>query len=131
MFQQRVEIQYKLNNMVKIYGIPNCDTIKKARQWLTDRGIEYDFHDYKRDGLNEEMLKPWINTLGWEALVNKRSTSWRQLDDNIKLKFDKAKAVKIMLSNPSIIKRPLLDDGKQLYLGFKAEQYAQIFNLNM
>lgn len=114
--------------MVKIYGIPNCDTIKKARIWLSDHGIGYEFHDYKKAGIDEKMLKSWIQSLGWEALLNKRSTSWRQLDDGIKSNLDETKAMEIMLQNPTIIKRPLLDDGEKLYLGFKADHYSQIFS---
>ncbi|MES9830696.1 MAG: ArsC family reductase [Candidatus Thiodiazotropha sp. L084R] len=114
--------------MVRIYGIPNCDTIKKARQWLSDNEIDYEFHDYKKAGIDETMLKPWIKSLGWEALLNKRSTSWRQLDEQIKSNLSEKTAIEVMLQTPSIIKRPLLDDGENLYLGFKAEQYSQIFS---
>jgi Spx/MgsR family transcriptional regulator len=113
--------------MVKIYGIPNCDTMKKARQWLNEHYIEYEFHDYKKAGLEKQMLSSWIEHLGWEALLNKRSTSWRQLDEQIKSNLNESTAIEVMLQNPSIIKRPLLDDGKQFHLGFKAEQYRLIF----
>ena len=114
--------------MIKIYGIPNCDTIKKACKWLTEHKIDYQFHDYKKAGIDEKLLESWIASLGWEALLNKRSTSWRQLDDKIKLDLDEKKAINVMLKTPSIIKRPLLDDGKKLYLGFKPDQYSQIFS---
>ncbi|MEW8321966.1 MAG: ArsC family reductase [Candidatus Thiodiazotropha taylori] len=113
--------------MVKMYGIPNCDTIKKARRWLEDQGVAYEFHDYKKAGVDEAMLTAWIGQLGWESLLNKRSTTWRQLDEAAKANLDEKQAIQIMLANPSIIKRPLLDDGKQLHLGFKADQYAQLF----
>lgn len=113
--------------MVKMYGIPNCDTIKKARRWLDDQGVAYEFHDYKKAGVDEAMLTAWIGQLGWESLLNKRSTTWRQLDEAAKANLDEKQAIQIMLANPSIIKRPLLDDGKQLHLGFKADQYAQLF----
>lgn len=113
--------------MVKMYGIPNCDTIKKARRWLDDHGVAYEFHDYKKAGIDEAMLTAWIGQLGWESLLNKRSTTWRQLDEAAKANLDEKQAIQIMLANPSIIKRPLLDDGKQLHLGFKADQYAQLF----
>ncbi|MEW8500396.1 MAG: ArsC family reductase, partial [Candidatus Thiodiazotropha taylori] len=104
--------------MVKMYGIPNCDTIKKARRWLDDQGVAYEFHDYKKAGVDEAMLTAWIGQLGWESLLNKRSTTWRQLDEAAKANLDEKQAIQIMLANPSIIKRPLLDDGKQLHLGF-------------
>ncbi|MCG7941999.1 MAG: ArsC family reductase [Candidatus Thiodiazotropha taylori] len=113
--------------MVKMYGIPNCDTIKKARRWLDDQGVAYEFHDYKKAGVDEAMLTAWIGQLGWESLLNKRSTTWRQLDEAAKANLDEKQAIQIMLANPSIIKRPLLDDGKQLHLGFKTDQYAQLF----
>ncbi|MCG7962676.1 MAG: ArsC family reductase [Candidatus Thiodiazotropha taylori] len=113
--------------MVKMYGIPNCDTIKKARRWLEDQGVAYEFHDYKKAGVDEAMLTAWIGQLGWESLLNKRSTTWRQLDEAAKANLDEKQAIQIMLANPSIIKRPLLDDGEQLHLGFKADQYAQLF----
>ncbi|MCG7990029.1 MAG: ArsC family reductase [Candidatus Thiodiazotropha lotti] len=113
--------------MVKMYGIPNCDTIKKASRWLDDHGVAYEFHDYKKAGVDEAMLTAWTGQLGWESLLNKRSTTWRQLDEAAKADLDERQAIQIMLAHPSIIKRPLLDDGKQLHLGFKADQYAQLF----
>jgi Spx/MgsR family transcriptional regulator len=114
--------------MVKIYGIPNCDTMKKARQWLSNHGIDYEFHNYKKAGVDERQLTQWIESIGWEALLNRRSTTWRQLDDAVKSNIDKASAIRIMLQTPSIIKRPLLDDGRNLYLGFKATEYDKIFS---
>jgi Spx/MgsR family transcriptional regulator len=110
-----------------MYGIPNCDTIKKARQWLSNHDIAYEFHDYKKSGVNEAMINSWISQLGWQSLLNKRSTTWRQLDQASKANLDEKEAIKIMIANPSIIKRPLLDGGKWLHLGFKAEQYAELF----
>ncbi|MCG7982628.1 MAG: ArsC family reductase [Candidatus Thiodiazotropha lotti] len=113
--------------MVKMYGIPNCDTIKKARRWLDEHGVAYEFYDYKKAGVDEAMLTAWTGQLGWESLLNKRSTTWRQLDETAKADLDERQAIQIMLAHPSIIKRPLLDDGEQLHLGFKADQYAQLF----
>ncbi|MEW8494436.1 MAG: Spx/MgsR family RNA polymerase-binding regulatory protein, partial [Candidatus Thiodiazotropha taylori] len=95
--------------------------------WLDDQGVAYEFHDYKKAGVDEAMLTAWIGQLGWESLLNKRSTTWRQLDEAAKANLDEKQAIQIMLANPSIIKRPLLDDGEQLHLGFKADQYAQLF----
>jgi len=112
--------------MITIYGIPNCDTIKKARNWLKDNGIDYEFHDYKKLGVPEKELKAWVKQLGWETLLNKRGTTWRKLDDKTKDSVDEKSAIKIMLDNPSIIKRPVLSQGKTLLVGFKADEYAQL-----
>lgn len=112
--------------MIKLYGIPNCDTIKKARKWLNDNGIEYEFHDYKKLGVPEKELKAWVKQLGWETLLNKRGTTWRKLDDDVKDSVDEKAAIEIMLENPSIIKRPVLVNGKTLLVGFKADEYAQL-----
>ncbi len=112
--------------MIKIYGIPNCDTIKKARKWLTDNGYEYEFHDYKKQGVPEKELKAWVKQLGWDVLLNKRGTTWRKLDDSVKDSVDEQSAIQIMLENPSIIKRPVLVSGKTLLVGFKADDYSQL-----
>jgi len=112
--------------MIKLYGIANCDTIKKARKWLQDNKIDYQFYDYKKLGVPKDELKKWIKQLGWQALVNKRGTTWRKLDDDVKNSIDESSAIQIMLDNPSIIKRPLLDINHQYTLGFKADDYAQL-----
>ncbi len=115
--------------MFTMFGIKNCDTIKKARKWLEAEGIEYQFHDYKKEGLSAELLASWVKDLGWEALVNKRGTTWRKLPDDIKESIDQASAIEIMLENNSIIKRPLLvDDANNKLLGFKAEDYQNFIN---
>lgn len=115
--------------MITMFGIKNCDTIKKARKWLEAEGVEYQFHDYKKDGLSSEMLNIWVKDLGWEALVNKRGTTWRKLPDDVKDSIDQASAIQIMLDNASIIKRPLLvDDADCKLLGFKAEEYQEFTN---
>jgi len=113
--------------MTTLYGIPNCDTIKKARKYLAEHNIEYQFHDYKKLGVPEHELKKWIKDLGWEALLNKRGTTWRKLDESVKESANEQTAIQIMLDNPSIIKRPVLDVNGRFTLGFKAETYAQIF----
>jgi arsenate reductase len=112
--------------MIKIYGIPNCDTIKKARKWLEANGIEYEFHDYKKLGVPESKLKNWVKQSGWEAVLNKRGTTWRKLDEKIKNNIDQASAITIMLDNPSIIKRPILESGKTLIIGFTESDYQQL-----
>jgi len=112
--------------MIKLYGIPNCDTIKKARNWLKDNKLDYEFHDYKKLGVPEKELSSWVKQLGWETLLNKRGTTWRKLDDATKDSVDEASAIEIMMENPSIIKRPVLSKGKTLLVGFKAEEYAKL-----
>lgn len=112
--------------MITVYGISNCDTIKKARKWLSDNGKDYSFHDYKKQGVPEKELRSWVKQLGWETLLNKRGTTWRKLDDAIKASVDEASAIQIMLDNPSIIKRPVVSSGKTLLVGFSAEEYAQL-----
>ena len=112
--------------MIKIYGIPNCDTMKKARRWLQANGIEYDFHDYKKLGVPEKNLKNWVKQAGWETVLNKRGTTWRKLDDGFKDNIDEAAAIQVMLNNPSIIKRPVLESGKLLLIGFNEDQYKRL-----
>ena len=112
--------------MVKIYGIPNCDTMKNARRWLEANGIEYDFHDYKKLGVPEKNLKNWVNQAGWETILNKRGTTWRKLDDELKHTIDNESAIKVMLDNPSIIKRPVLESNHLLLIGFKEDEYRQL-----
>jgi len=112
--------------MIMIYGIPNCDTMKKARRWLEANGVEYDFHDYKKLGVPEKNLKNWVKQAGWETVLNKRGTAWRKLDDEVKNNINEASAIKLMLDNPSIIKRPILESGKILLIGFKQDDYQQI-----
>lgn len=110
-----------------MYGIPNCDTIKKARNWLKSHDIEYQFHDYKKQGTDENQLKSWLQELGWEKLINKRGTTWRKLDEETKATMDDQLAIQIMLDNPSIIKRPLLIINDQIILGFNENTYQQEF----
>jgi Spx/MgsR family transcriptional regulator len=112
--------------MITLYGIPNCDTIKKARKWLSENGKDYSFHDYKKQGVPEKELRSWVKQLGWETLLNKRGTTWRKLDEVTKASVDEASAIQIMLDNPSIIKRPVLSCGKTLLVGFSAEEYSQL-----
>lgn len=112
--------------MIKLYGIPNCDTMKKARKWLSDNNLDYEFHDYKKRGVPEDRLKHWVKTAGWEALLNKRGTTWRKLDDSIKNSIDEQAAIQIMLDNPSIIKRPVLEMDNVLLIGFSEDEYQTL-----
>jgi arsenate reductase len=102
--------------MIKLYGIPNCDTMKKARKWLDNNNLVYEFHDYKKLGVPEKNLKQWVKAAGWEAVLNKRGTTWRKLDETIKNKIDENSAIQVMLNNPSAIKRPVIEKGKTLLI---------------
>lgn len=114
---------------MKLYGIPNCDTVKKARSWLAERGIEMPFHDFKKAGVSEALLQGWVQQAGWEKLLNRQGTTWRKLPDDVKQKTDNpAAALALMLATPSIIKRPVLELEGRVYVGFDADTYAQLFN---
>jgi arsenate reductase len=109
---------------VTIYGIKNCDTMKKARAWLDARGVAYAFHDYKTAGLERERLERWCRQVGWEDLLNRAGTTFRKLPEKDKQVNDAKQAMALMLAQPSIIKRPVLDlGGGKLLVGFKPEQY--------
>lgn len=109
---------------ITIYGIKNCDTMKKARTWLESHGVKHDFHDYKVAGIDKEHLEKWAKEVGWETLINRAGTTFRKLPDSDKANLSEAKAIKLMLSNPSMIKRPVLDLGRKRVVGFKPEIYA-------
>lgn len=113
--------------MSTLYGISNCDTVRKARKWLVANELEVNFHDVRKDGLDEATLKAWVAELGWEALLNKRGTTFRQLEDADKADIDKAKAIALMLAHPAMIKRPVLAHNDNYYVGFNADNYQQIF----
>jgi Spx/MgsR family transcriptional regulator len=108
---------------VTIYGIKNCDTMKKARAWLDTAGIDYAFHDYKVAGIDKAHLERWCKDAGWETLLNRAGTTFRKLPDTDKEGLTEAKAIKLMLAQPSMIKRPVLEAGKALLVGFKPEDY--------
>ena len=115
-----------MSKPVTLYGISNCDTIKKARSWLTQHQIEFSFHDYRKQGLDPALLKHWVEELGWETLLNRRGTTWRQLTSEVQSSIDEASAIDIMLDNPAIIKRPLLVKDEKRYVGFSDDTYSQI-----
>jgi arsenate reductase len=108
-----------------IYGIKNCDTMKKARAWLDDHGVHYDFHDYKAAGISKEKLKEWSDKAGWEMLLNRAGTTFRKLPDADKEGLNERKAIALMLAQPSMIKRPVLEAGGKLLVGFRPEIYAK------
>ncbi|MGA7489864.1 MAG: ArsC family reductase, partial [Xanthobacteraceae bacterium] len=110
---------------VTIYGIKNCDTMKKARAWLDVRGVAYAFHDYKTQGIGRGQLEAWARAVGWEALLNRAGTTFRKLPDKDKAGLDETKAIALMIAQPSMIKRPVLDVGGKLLVGFNSEIYAQ------
>ena len=115
--------------MITLYGIKNCDTIKKARRWLEEHGIDYRFHDYRVDGLDNALIQSFISELGWEPLLNTRGTTWRKLDDSLRASIkDADSAAKLMLEMPAIIKRPLLcAPGQPMLLGFSETLYSDFF----
>jgi arsenate reductase len=110
---------------ITIFGIKNCDTMKKARAWLDKRGVPYVFHDYKTEGIDKARLEAWAKLAGWEVLLNKAGTTFRKLHDKDKEGITEKKAIALMLAQPSMIKRPVLDVGGKLTVGFKPELYEK------
>jgi len=109
-----------------IYGIKNCDTMKKARSWLTSHGVAHEFHDYKVAGIERAKLEGWIASVGWEVLLNRAGTTFRKLPDKDKTNVTEARAIKLMLEQPSMIKRPVLEHGKKVMVGFSPETYSAL-----
>ncbi|MFG1241505.1 ArsC family reductase [Xanthobacter sp. V7C-4] len=110
-----------------IYGIKACETMKKARGWLEAHGVDHAFHDYKTAGIERKTLEGWVKKVGWEKLLNRAGTTFRKLPDADKEGIDEAKAISLMLEKPSMIKRPVLETGRDLLVGFKPEEYAAKF----
>ena len=110
--------------MITMYGIPNCDTVKKARVWLDQHGVNYAFHDYKKAGADRAKLEQWADEHGWETVLNRAGTTFKKLPDADKANLDRDKAVALMLAQPSMIKRPVLDLGDRRLVGFKPEAYT-------
>ncbi len=117
----------KADQPVSIYGIKACDTMKKARDWLDAAGVAYAFHDYKLQGIDAATLGAWADVVGWEKLLNRAGTTFRKLPDTDKVEIDQAKAIALMLAQPSMIKRPVLDIGGRLVVGFNPDMYRQVF----
>ena len=113
--------------MTILYGISNCDTVRKARKWLTAHHIEYHFHDVRKDGLDSKMLKHWERETDWETLLNRRGTTWRKLDDETKTSINKTSAIQLMLEEPTLIKRPVLQHKNKITVGFNESTYSSIF----
>ena len=111
-----------------LYGIPNCDTVKKARTWLLDNGIDFTFHDFKKQGLTPELVRGWLNDLDWETLVNRKGTTWRNLPDERKASItDADSALALMLEHPSVIKRPVLQGAGPVSVGFSPDAFGARF----
>lgn len=112
--------------MTTLYGINNCDTVKKARRWLEANGVEYTFHDYKKAGIDRASLQRWCDELGYESLLNTRGTTWRKLDAAAKADMDEARAIDLMLEHNSIIKRPVLVSGDRTLVGFSEDAWKSL-----
>ncbi|MDP1528537.1 MAG: ArsC family reductase [Rhodoferax sp.] len=110
-----------------LYGIPNCDTVKKARVWLVQHGVVFEFHDYKKAGIDRPRLEAWVDEHGWETVLNRAGTTFKKLPEGDKADLDANKAITLMLAQPSMIKRPVLDLGDRTLVGFKPERYEAAF----
>ncbi len=113
--------------MTVIYGIKTCDTVRKARKWLESNGIEHRYHDLREEGLDQAELRRWVAELGWETLLNRRSTTWKQLSEADRAELDEANAVALMLAHPTLIKRPVLAREGHYRVGFKEAEYRALF----
>ncbi len=111
-----------------LFGIKNCDTIKKARKWLADNGVDYVFHDVRADGIDAATIDRWIEQTGWETVLNRRGTTWRKLDSKVQETTDRDSVTALLLEHPAMIKRPVLVRDDVVTIGFKADQYETIFN---
>lgn len=115
------------SKQITIYGIKTCDTMKKARTWLDAKGVAYAFHDYKAEGIDKASLERWAKEVGWEVLLNRAGTTFRKLPESARENVTEKKAIALMLEQPSMIKRPVLDVSGELVVGFKPEVYAKVF----
>ncbi len=111
-----------------LYGIKNCDTVKKARCWLETHEIRYTFHDFRADGIDKEMIKDFLKQIDWQTLLNKRGSTWRNLSENQKNNIDESKPLELMIEHPTLIKRPILDHDNKYSVGFSENQYEKIFS---
>jgi arsenate reductase (glutaredoxin) len=111
-----------------LYGIPNCDTVKKARAWLDAKGVAYTFHDYKKAGITAAKVSQWCGAAGWETVLNRAGTTFKKLPDEAKAQLDQAKAISLMVEQPSMIKRPIVEHDGGLLVGFKEPQWQAVFD---
>ncbi len=112
---------------IVVYGIPNCDTVKKARAWLDARGVSYVFHDYKKAGISADKIAAWCDAAGWETVLNRAGTTFRKLPDARKASLDRANAIALMLEQPSMIKRPIVEADGKVHMGFKPDVWEHVF----
>ena len=124
MTTQHTDTQSSMSKGI-LFGIKNCDTMKKAFNWLTSNGVDYEFTDYKKAGVAAAHLADWSQRAGWETLLNKRGLTWKKLTDAERADVNETKAIELMTQHPSLIKRPVLDTGRQLIIGFTPENYAE------
>ncbi len=115
-----------MSDSTKMYGIPNCDTIKKARNWMEKNGVNYVFHDYKKSGITEDKLEEWLLNVDLDVLLNKRGTTFKKLPDVIKENVNETNAIPLMMQNPSMIKRPVLEHNGEILVGFKSSEYEAL-----
>lgn len=111
-----------------LYGISNCDTVKKAKNWLDTQNIDYSFHDFRKDGLDAKIIDQWLKTTAWDKILNKRSTSWRNLDASVQQNVNENNIVQLLVENPTLIKRPVIDSNGIITIGFSLDAYQDIFN---
>ena len=116
-----------MTKAVTLYGIANCDKIKKAKAWLQQRNVAFDFHDYRAQGISAGQIQSFSDELGWDAMLNRRGITWRKLSEDTRSNIDHDLAIEVMLQNPAIIKRPILAANNRLHLGFSVQQYEEIF----
>jgi arsenate reductase len=116
-----------MSKSVRVYGLATCDTTRAARKWLDAHGVSHDFHDVREDGLTKALVEGWVKHLGWEKVLNKASTTWRELPEASKEGVDQKAAVALLLAHPTLVKRPVLDRGGSLSLGFKPATYEALF----
>jgi arsenate reductase len=110
-----------------LYGISNCDTVKKAKKWLETHNIDYKFHDFRKDGLDNKIINDWLKTIAWDKILNKRSTSWRNLDASVQQTINENNVVQLLVENPTLIKRPVMHVNGIITIGFNADTYRGIF----
>jgi arsenate reductase len=113
--------------MTVVYGIPNCDTVKKARRWLEKNSIDYSFHDFRKQGLTRSTLDGWCKKINWDVLLNRRGTTWRKIPEQERDGINKTRAIKLMLDNLTLIKRPVIEHGNKIVVGFDEQTYRKIF----
>lgn len=111
-----------------LYGIKNCDTVKKTRHWLDSRSIDYRFHDFRSDGIQASLVKGWLQRISWETLLNKRGTTWRNLPEHVQASVNASTIVALLVEHPTLIKRPVLSSGENILVGFNEADYLSLFN---